>query len=309
MDANELEWGNAVKIVSIGEILWDVFEDAEHLGGAPFNFAAHAGRLGHEVFFVSAVGDDERGRRALERASALGLTTRYIGAIAGQPTGAVTVTVDSSGQPSFVIHRPAAYDFAELTAAAIAEISSRQPDWICFGTLHQMNPRARDLTRRLVESIPGARRLYDVNLRADSYTPELVRELLERATVVKLNDAEVLAIGRMLGLPHASIEAFCRENPGDFGWEAVCVTQGAKGCSVLIGDEFVEAPGYEVRVADAVGAGDAFAAAFLHGLGAGWPAARIAGFANRVGALVAGKDGAIPPWSIEEAEALGGPRQ
>lgn len=296
-----------LKIVSIGEILWDVFEDAEHLGGACFNLAAHAARLGHEVFFVSAVGDDERGRRAVQRASALGLTTRYIGTTSEQATGKVTVSVDQAGQPSYVIHRPAAYDFAALTTEAIEELSCQHPSWLCFGTLYQMDPRARELTGRLADALPNARYFYDVNLRIDSYTPRLVRELLERATVVKLNDAEVITIGEMLDLPGASIEAFCRENAVKFGWEAVCVTQGAEGCSVLIGDEFVEAPGYEVQVADAVGAGDAFSAAFIHGMGSGWPAARTADFANRVGALVAGSDGAIPPWTVDEALALARP--
>src|SRR5437773_8626179 len=40
-------------------------------------------------------------------------------------------------------------------------------------------------------------------------------------------------------------------------------------------------PGYRIQVADTVGAGDAFAAAFLHGIGAGWPLKEIGDFANR----------------------------
>ncbi|MCP5114514.1 MAG: carbohydrate kinase, partial [bacterium] len=88
-----------------------------------------------------------------------------------------------------------------------------------------------------------------------------------------------------------------------FGWEAVCVTRGSAGCSILIGDEFAESPGRRVMVADTVGAGDAFAAAFLHGLGAGWPAAEIGEFANRVGALIASREGATPAWDLAEALA------
>jgi len=103
-----------MKIVSIGEILWDVFPNAEHLGGAAFNFAAHARRLGHEVEFVSGVGDDERGRRALARAEELGMSTRFIRVIPGVPTGIVSVEIDPGGQPAFTIHRPAAYDYADF---------------------------------------------------------------------------------------------------------------------------------------------------------------------------------------------------
>ncbi|MCW5980717.1 MAG: hypothetical protein KIT09_21735 [Bryobacteraceae bacterium] len=293
-----------LKIVCAGEILWDVFGDGEHLGGATLNFAVHAARLGHDVRFVSAVGDDERGWRALQRAAEAGLDTRYIRTAAGHPTGIVTVTVDGAGQPTFVIHRPAAYDYAELSPAALRELAEPAPDWIYFGTLYQMNPHARELTRTLLDAMPQARRFYDVNLRRDSYTAELVRELLGCAAVVKLNDVEMEAIAGMLAMPGRDVEAFCRESAGRFGWEAICVTQGGSGCSLLAGGEFVKAPGYAVRVADAVGAGDAFAAAFVHGLGNGWKAAEIADFANRVGALVASRAGGTPEWTIAEARAL-----
>src|ERR1035441_5482450 len=101
-------------ILSIGEILWDVFPDTVRLGGAPFNFAVHAHRLGHRVVFLSAAGDEERGRVALERAAALGLTTEFMEVAAGQPTGSVSVRLDAEGHPDFTIHRPAAYDCLTL---------------------------------------------------------------------------------------------------------------------------------------------------------------------------------------------------
>jgi len=292
-----------LRIVGIGEILWDVFENEEHLGGAVFNLAAQSARLGHDVYYVSAVGLDERGGRALERMRGLGLPAAYVGRVSQAPTGVVTVTVDGGGQPSYVIHRPAAYDFAELTAEELAGLVASRPDWICFGTLYQMHPNARALTRRLLEANPDAPRFYDVNLRRDSYTPELVRELLAASGVVKLNDGEVAAIREMLALPGGSIEEFCRRNAEVFGWRAVCVTQGDAGCCVLDGREFVESPGYEVTVADAVGAGDAFSAAFLHGLGSGWPIERTADFANRVGAFIASRSGGTPEWSLDVLDA------
>jgi fructokinase len=288
-----------MRIVSIGEILWDVFDDAEHLGGAVFNFAAHAARLGHQIFFVSAVGDDERGRRALERTTALGLSTRYVSTTSEAPTGIVTVTVAADGQPSFVIHRPAAYDAAQLSDEELAELVAVRPDWVTFGTLQQTDPRARELVRRASEALPGARRFYDVNLRRDSYTPDLVDELLAAADVVKLNEDEARQLS-----PGLSIEQFCRQRARRHGWQAVCVTRGAAGCSVLIGGEFRSSPGYKVEVVDSVGAGDAFSAAFLHGLFLGWDPDRTADFANRVGALIASRPGGTPEWTVAEAEVL-----
>jgi fructokinase len=147
---------------------------------------------------------------------------------------------------------------------------------------------------------PDARRFYDINLRKDSYTAPLVMELLHHADVVKLNDDELVQVQQMIGTSHTSIEDFCRDTASRFRWDAVCVTRGERGCAILKGDEYVEVPGVPVQVVDTVGAGDAFAAAFLHGLDQGWPAEKIGGFANRLGALVASRAGGVPEWSMRE---------
>jgi len=293
-----------VKVISIGEVLWDVIAGKEHLGGAPFNFAAHLTRLGHEVSFISAVGDDDRGRRILHAMERMGLSTRYVHTHTKHATGVVNVTLDNAGQPCFVIQRPAAYDFPVIDESDFDELLSQPIDWIYFGTLLQTSATASEMTREILASIPTARRFYDINLRAKSYTPELVSELMELATVVKLNDVEVTQISSMLGSASSSLEKFCRDYADKFRLDAICVTRGHKGCSLLLGDEFTEQPGYHVKVADAVGAGDAFAAALLHGLGSKWPAAQTADFANRVGALVASRAGAIPMWTLDEVSAL-----
>jgi fructokinase len=293
-----------MNIISIGEVLWDVFGDTEHLGGAPFNFGAHAKILGHSVSFISAVGEDQRGRRILERMDAMGLPTRYVRQVKDHPTGIVTVNLDTSGQPHFTIHRPAAYDFPNLSDGDLGELSSRRPDWIYIGTLFQMSPKAKTLTLKVIDANPKARRFYDVNLRENCYEAALVNELMSLATAVKLNDQEVDIIQSMFGWSYRSLEDFCQGTARKFGWEAVCVTRGEAGCVLLLGDKCVAAEGYKVRVADTVGAGDAFAAAFVHGMGRGWPAQEVADFANRVGALVASRPGGTPSWTIEEARAL-----
>jgi len=293
-----------MKIVAVGEVLWDVIGDKEYLGGAALNFAAHAARLGHTVFFVSAVGKDERGRRVLERMAELGLTTRYVRVIETHPTGVVTVELDPAGVPRFTLHHPAAYDAPELTDNEVAELLSPRPDWIYFGTLFQMSPQARQLTYRLIDSHCGARLLYDVNLRKDHYTAPLLRELMARPRVVKLNEDEATAINELFGRASQSLEDFCRSYAREYGWESVCVTCGEKGCAMLVDGEYVEAGGYKVQAQDTVGAGDAFAAAFVHGLSLHWSPAEIADFANRVAALVASRPGGTPVWTLEDARAL-----
>lgn len=298
-----------MKIVSIGEVLWDVIGDKEHLGGATFNFSAHARKLGHEVYFVSAVGQDERGDRVLERMEQMGLSTRFVRRVEGRATGIASVSLNAEGQPHFHLDRPAAYDFPQLTAEDLEELLSPVPDWIYYGTLLLMSPPAREVTMRLLNTKCGARNFYDINLRPDCYEPQLVRDLMAQAKVVKLNDEEVAVVDQMLGQSHRSLEEFCRGYSESLGLEAVCVTRGSAGCSLLMGDEFLEAPGYSVTVVDSVGAGDAFAAAFLHGLGNRWPAKQVADFANRVGALISSRPGAVPDWSLEEVRALGNQRK
>ena len=260
-----------MNVISIGEVLWDIVGQEEHLGGATFNFSAHLSRLGHRVSFISAVGEDELGQKVLDNMSSLGLVTDYLHTEKDHPTGTASVALASDGQPKFVLHRPAAYDFPELTASQYERLFSRPVNWIYFGTLHQIYPQAQQLTGNLLDRASGARRFYDVNLRSDGYTPELIRELMSRATIVKLNHEEVEAIARMFGSRHGSIEEFCRNYAALYKWEGVCVTRGSLGCAVLMGGKYIEAAGYPVQVVDTVGAGDAFAAAFLHGLGSGWP--------------------------------------
>lgn len=300
-----------MKIISIGEILWDVFENkandgdaSEHLGGAPFNFAANAARLGHDVIFLSAVGDDDRGRRALRQAAQLGVPASHIQLTNKWPTGIVSVNVDERENPHYQIHRPAAYDALALDDHAVNRLAEAEPDWIYFGTLHQTRSEIRRQTERIIASSPGARCFYDINLRADSYSPALVRDLMKLTDVVKLNEDECSVVAGMLDRPHDSLEGFCRYWAVQCEWETVCITRGARGCAIFLKGNYIEVPGYEVEVKDAVGAGDAFAAAFLHGLGSGWPADRIGDFANRVGAFVATCAGALPPWTVAGLEQL-----
>jgi fructokinase len=293
-----------MRIISIGEVLWDVFEDSEKLGGAPFNFAVHASRLGHEVTFVSAVGDDERGHAVLTRASQLGLRPDFIQTAPGAATGTVSVRIDFAGQPDFTIRRPAAYDALRLDRADLRRLAAIEPDWLYYGTLHQAEPAARAETKKLAEALPGAKRFYDINLRRHSYTRELIAELMATAHVVKLNDDEAVAVGSMFGCRHGSLSEFTEFWSRKFGWSAVAVTRGPRGCAIRIGRDYAELPGYTVKVADTVGAGDAFAAAFLQGLSQGWDGNRTGDFANRVGAVVASRPGGVPMWSMEDCYGL-----
>ncbi len=294
----------SARILAFGEVLWDVFDHAKRLGGAPLNFALHARRIGHESILISAVGEDELGAAARAALQGLGMDSPYIQTTSLYPTGTARVQLGEDGQVRFKIHRPAAYDDIHLSRHDLEELAAWGPDWLYFGTLSSMVNNSRSLLFNLIEALPQARRFYDVNLRPDSYTPELVAELAERAEVVKMNREEMLEISRVFDLCADSIEKFCRKAAARYGWQAVAVTLGEQGCGVWVDGAFAEVAGIPVTVVDTVGAGDAFSAAFVHGLSLGWSPRKIGELANRVGALVASRPGGTPEWSIEEVEQV-----
>ena len=296
-----------MRIVSVGEILWDVIGENEYLGGAPLNFAAHAQKLGHEVYPLSAVGADARGRKALGLLKDRGMSTEFLQVLPDKPTGTAQVELDMEGKPTFRIVRPVAYDFVDLTDQELKRFAELQPDWIYLGTLYHMSTHSLGSTKKLLKAAPKARRFYDVNLREGHWSLATIEQLSALATVIKLSDSEAESLDASVDAsegPGHSIEDFCRRWCGRFDCKTICVTFGERGCAILKDGQYSQAPGYHVTVADTVGAGDAFSAAFVHALSQGWDAEHIASCANAVGALVASRSGAIPDWSIAEAHTL-----
>jgi len=299
-----------LRIVAVGEILWDVIGEHEYLGGAPLNFAAHAQKLSHEAFLVSAVGDDDRGRRSLDCLRQWGLSTEFVQVLHGKDTGTAQVELDCEGKPTFRIVRPAAYDFVTLSNEQLRAISTLRPDWIYFGTLYHMSAQALDSTLKLLGATPSARHFYDVNLREGNWSLALVEQLSSHADVIKLSDSEAEFLDGLLnaGEQEGSVEYLCRRWADRYGCKTICVTLGERGCAILNRGTYSEIPGYRVEVADSVGAGDAFAAALLHGLEQRWDSRRLGCFANAVGALVASRPGATPAWNINECRGMLGER-
>ena len=287
----------------VGEVLWDVFPESARLGGAPLNFAAHAKRLGRRPILISALGQDELGDQAAREIAALGVGLDMVGRSVKYATGAAIVSIDVQGHASYRIPRPAAYDDIVLTSKELRVLEELSPEWLYYGTLFPSTDSGMAMLRQLLAALPKASRFYDVNLRAGFQSMAVVAQLIAVANVVKLNEAEAQAVGAHFGLSRA-LEEFCAEGAARFGWQAAAVTLGESGCVVWDRGDFAADQGRRVEVADTVGAGDAFSAALLHGLIEGWSAAETANFANRVGALVASRPGAIPDWSLAEAAAL-----
>jgi len=295
-----------MKVLSIGEVLWDVFADQEFLGGAPLNVCANLGRCGDEAVLVSAVGYDTRGQMVLEAMKALGLSTSFLQTIASLPTGTATVKQDTHGEPVFAIHRPAAFDAIELSADAIVAIEAFNPDWLYIGTLLQTEPAMEKLVLDVIDRLPATRCFYDMNLRPDQWNLPLVERLCTLASVLKLNEVEAETLGRLSGVTSEKfvLESFCSAWAQRFAIEVICVTLGPDGCCIFFEGKTERFRGHSIQVSDTVGAGDAFAAAFLHGYHQGWTMAKCGAFANALGALVASRPGATPMWRTEEWQVL-----
>ena len=294
-----------MRIIAIGEILWDVFAEGECLGGAPLNFSAAAQRLGDSVTLLSAVGSDSLGSRATQQMAALGLSTEWIQVSPERPTGTAVVTVDALGNASYGIERPAAFDDYRLEEGVLLRLEDLEPAWLYLGTLAQTEARNEANVHLLVERLKGIRCFYDINLREGHWNLALVQHLSALASVIKLNEGEAEVLFQLTRPGETySLEQFCRHWSSASKAETICITLGGEGCAIYSGNELSLFPGFPVQVADTVGAGDAFAAAFLHGHSRGWPLARQASFANALGALVASRAGATPAWTVEECLEL-----
>jgi fructokinase len=280
-------------VVGLGELLWDLLPAGEQLGGAPANFAYITSLLGDEGIPASRLGQDSLGTDAIHRLGELGLSTKFIQKDANHPTGTVKVEVDRSGQPLFEISESVAWDFLEWTLQW--QKLAQQADAVCFGSLAQRSEQSRTTIRRFLTALrKDAVRIFDVNLRQNFYTTQILAESMKLATVVKLNHEELPKIMRSFEWEHRSEEDSARQLLSSHEVKLVCVTRGNGGSLLVSADERSEHPGFKVKVADTVGAGDAFTAALVHGYLRRTPLAQINETANRVGAWVAGQSGATP---------------
>jgi fructokinase len=289
-------------IVGLGEILWDVFPDGARFGGAPANFASHAAALGGDVRMVSAVGRDELGDAALRTLTEKHLVTQFIQRSADFPTGAVQISVDASGHPTYEFGRDEAWDHLQWTDD-LAKLA-QQADAACFGTLAQRGEVSRQTIQQFVVATKAdCHRVFDINLRPPFVDETVVEESLQLANVLKLNDDELPFLADRFGLAGTPIEQM-KSLANRFNLRVIVLTRGSDGAVLLRGDEISELPGQPISVKDTVGAGDSFTAAVVLGLLRSLPLATINQHASRVAAFVCSQSGATPqlPKELLSAE-------
>jgi fructokinase len=290
-------------MIGLGEVLWDLLPSGKVLGGAPGNFAYMANVLGDQGVVASRVGNDDLGREARGVMQRLGLDTSFVQQDDQHETGAARASIDAAGQPSFTIKEPVSWDFLQWTAAW-EELSARA-NVVCFGSLAQRSETSAVTIECFLRNTPKkALRICDVNLRQSFYNKDVLAKSFRHAHIVKLNEQELFQVSSLLGLGTGSEETLAKRLRNECGLLLVCITRGARGSLLVSEDQTVEHGGFRVKVADAVGAGDAFTACLAHHYLRGQPLEEISESANRFASWVATQTGATPPIGADQLQDI-----
>ena len=290
-------------IVGLGEVLWDIYRDQRHLGGAPANFAIHAHQLGDTGILVSRVGDDGMGRELLRALKQRKLSTDFIQIDKKKGTGTVLITLDIKGVPNFSCTKDVAFDhlkwipeLAELAASA---------DAVVFGSLAQRSTAGHQTIQEFLAAAKKAVKVFDVNSRAAE--PELLQILpdsLAVANILKMSLTEMETMRRALRRDGDTLAGFVDFLFSEYDLSLIAVTFGENGCELFNGRETCRLPGLPVKVVDTTGSGDAFAAGMVYKFLRGAPLREIAEFANTLGAYLCTVNGATPAFTAEDLEVF-----
>ena len=277
-------------VVGLGEILWDCLPEGKKLGGAPANFAFHAGLLGAKTIAVSAIGKDALGDEILRELDAKGLKNML--PRTEQPTGTVQVTLDGEGIPTYEIKTGVAWDNIPLSAEMVQ--LAEKCNCVCFGSLAQRSEVSRNTIREFLRHTPeDCLKIFDINLRQHFYSKELIHDSLLACNVLKINDEELDIVMGTHPLPLPVKEGCCRRLLEDYNLQLVILTCGVNGSYVFASDQksFLGTP--KVEVADTVGAGDSFTGAFAASMLAGHTIREAHELAVKVSTFVCTKKGAM----------------
>ncbi|WP_072531047.1 carbohydrate kinase family protein [Bacteroides ilei] len=284
---------NNTLVVGMGEALWDVLPEGKKLGGAPANFAYHVSQFGLDSRVVSAVGDDKLGMEILDNFREKELNSMI--EIVPYPTGTVQVELDAAGVPCYDIKEGVAWDNIPFTPAL--EDLAHNTRAVCFGSLAQRSVVSRETINRFLDAMPqdsDVLKIFDINLRQSFYTKEILCNSFRKCNILKINDEELVTVSRLFGYPGIDLQDKCWILLAKYNLKMLILTCGVNGSYVFTPGEvsFVETP--KVNVADTVGAGDSFTAAFVASLLKGLSIRDAHKLAVQTSAYVCTQNGAMP---------------
>ena len=290
-------------VVGLGEVLWDVLPEGKKLGGAPANFAYHAGQfLGMDnTIAVSALGDDPLADETIASLREHGLNDLL--PRVPYPTGTVQVELDGQGIPTYDIKENVAWD--NIPYDDNMRRIARSCRAVCFGSLAQRNEVSRQTIQQFLDDTPAdCVKIFDINLRQQFYSKEVICESLQRCNILKINDEELELIGSMFGYPELDVENKCWLILGKYNLDMLVLTCGTNGSYVFSRCESLNTPTTtsqmsfqqtpKVKVADTVGAGDSFTGSFCAAVLSGKTVAEAHRLAVEVSAFVCTQNGAMP---------------
>ncbi len=279
-------------IVGLGEALWDVLPEGKKLGGAPANFAYHAGQFGLDTIAISALGEDVLAEETIEALKEHGLN--YLMPRVPYPTGTVQVTLAEGGIPTYEIKEGVAWDNIPYTDE-MAEIA-KNARAVCFGSLAQRNKVSRENIRKFLADTPAdCLKICDINLRQQFYSKEVLEDSFQLCNILKINDEELVVVNRMFGYDGLDMRQTCEKMVQDYGLKMLVLTCGTNGSYVFTDDgltSFQDTP--KVEVADTVGAGDSFTGSFCACILNGKPVQEAHKTAVQISAFVCTQNGAMP---------------
>jgi len=282
-----------MKILSIGETLWDLLPTGRKVGGAPANFAFHCMQFGAEVRLLSRVGNDDLGRELLEFYRSLGFSTELIEIDQDAPTGTVRIELSVDGQPKFTIHENVAWDNIIATDTAVR--FAQTADAIYFGSLASRNVMTRQAIQKLVSQAgESTLRILDLNFRDPFVDHAVIESLLRLVNVLKLNDEELTRIVSMFGVPGHEVKQYVDWLINTYSLKTLILTCGSQGSRIFVDGEEYVCNSCKVDIVDTVGAGDAFTAMFIVGMLSGWQIDTTNERANEIAAFVCSQSGATP---------------
>ena len=281
-------------VVAVGEILWDVFPEGKKPGGSSMNVALNLHKQNINSQFISAIGNDVNGKELIDFLSSNNFPTNLI-QVNNLPTSTVEVKLDEQQQASYTIIEPVAWDVIELTDELVEAV--KNADAFVYCSLTCRNEKSKNTIISLINYAKV--RVFDINLREPFYTIETLKELLASADVLKVNEHELVYLKQALNLSGNTDEQLLKQLSLLFNIEIICLTLGEKGAYVLHDNQLYHHKGYQVKVADTVGAGDSFLATFAASYLKGFPMDNVLDRACKVGSFVASKHGANPPYGDE----------
>jgi len=292
-----------LKILAFGEVLWDIVNGNAHIGGAPLNFCAHNVQLGNKAHIISSVGSETLGEDTLIAISHLGIDSSFITKV-DYPTGTVPVTL-TDGIPEYEIKPGSAWDNIKLNSEKLKYIKDSKWDIFYFGSLSQREKGNKQTLERIINNLgPETKLFFDINLRQNYYTKDIIISSLKKAHIVKINDEELEVLEKLFPEKSSSKDHFFNFLINEFNIEFLCITYGSEG-SVLYKNEkkFTFKPD-KIKVVSTIGAGDSFSAALTHSYISTGSVQKAGELATKVAAYVVGFNEAIPKYSDELMKSI-----